>query len=154
MIDAGLRDRHGRAVTLADVGDDWHAVADVVPRDDQREFVFPMAARYLLLSLRESAWHSLAVRADDEVVGHVMWGVDDDGSRWVGGVIIDASQQGAGLGRASTQTLIEWLEEQPGCNGVRLSLHPDNVAAARLYDSMGFVPTGEMDGHEVVLERR
>ncbi|GAA0368726.1 hypothetical protein GCM10009541_08980 [Micromonospora gifhornensis] len=53
--------------------DNWRAVADVVPRDDQRDFIAPSAARYLLLSLREGVWHSLAVCADEEVVGHVMW---------------------------------------------------------------------------------
>ncbi|MEV4810435.1 hypothetical protein [Micromonospora avicenniae] len=40
MIDAGHRDRDGRAVTLRPVDDgNWRAVADVAPRDDQRDWV-------------------------------------------------------------------------------------------------------------------
>lgn len=152
MIGAGLHDRRGRAVTLAEVGDAWRSVADVVPRDDQREFVFPMAARYLLMSLVEDDWHFLAVLADDEVVGHAMWAIDDDGSRWIGGLMVDAAQQGVGLGRAATQTLLQWLHDQPGCTAVRLASHPANVAATRMYRSLGFRATAEMDGDEVVFE--
>lgn len=154
MIDAGLRDRGGRAVTLTEVGDDWKAVADVAPRDDQRAFVFPMAARYLLLSMLEPDWHSLAIRADEEVVGHAMWGVDDDDSRWIGGVVIDASQQGVGVGRAAARALTQWLHGQPGCTAVRLGCHPENLAATHLYRSLGFVATGEVDGDEVIFEHQ
>ena len=33
---------------------------------------------------------------------------------------------------------------------VGLTYHPDNIVARRLYADLGFVDTGEMDGHEVV----
>ncbi|MDG4808431.1 hypothetical protein O7634_16905 [Micromonospora sp. WMMD1120] len=53
MIDGGHRDRTGRRITLRSVDDDnWRAVADVAPRDDQRRFVAALGARYLLLSMR------------------------------------------------------------------------------------------------------
>ncbi|KXK62176.1 acetyltransferase [Micromonospora rosaria] len=154
MIDAGLTDRAGRRVRLRPVDDDnWRAVADVVPRDDQRDFVAPSAARYLLLSLREGVWRSLAVCADEEVVGHVMWGWDDDDQRyWIGGMVIDASRQGAGLGRATVLTLVRCLMERPDCPAVRLSVHASNDTARRLYGSVGFRDL-EWDGDgEVVAE--
>ncbi|SCG36249.1 GNAT family N-acetyltransferase [Micromonospora inositola] len=153
MIDAGLRDRAGRHVTLRSVDDgNWRAVADVAPRDDQRDWVPALAARYLVLTMRSDVWTSLAVVADEAVVGHVMWGVDDDGSRWIGGLVIDAAEQDRGVGRAAVRTLADWLAAQDGGHPVRLSYHPDNTAAARLYESMGFVPTGAMEGDEVVAE--
>jgi diamine N-acetyltransferase len=154
MIDAGHRDHHGRAITLGPVGDDWRAVADVVPRDDQRDHVPPMAARYLLLSMLESDWTSLAIRADDLVVGHVMWGVDDDGSRWIGGLVVDAAEQGRGVGRAAMVSLMDWLHDQPDATAVRLAHHPTNASATHLYETLGFTPTGDMDGDEVVVEHR
>ncbi|EEP74034.1 acetyltransferase [Micromonospora sp. ATCC 39149] len=153
MIDSKLCDRAGRHITLRPVDDDnWRAVADVAPRDDQRAWVYPMAARYLLVSERGDVWTSLAVCADDTVVGHVMWGVDDDGSRWIGGMVVDAAEQGRGVGAATVTTLATWLRAQPGCTAVRLSYHPDNPAAASLYPRLGFAPTGELEDDELVAE--
>jgi diamine N-acetyltransferase len=153
MIDHGLRDTAGRHVTLRPVDDHtWRAVADIAPRDDQRRFVAALAARYLLLSTREGVWTSLGVHADETVVGHVMWGVDDDDSHWIGGMVVDAGEQGRGVGRAAVRTLAAWLAAQPACRAIRLSYHPENTAARRLYESMRFVPTGAVDGDEIVAE--
>ncbi|WP_406036791.1 GNAT family N-acetyltransferase [Micromonospora sp. NBC_00898] len=153
IIDSGLRDRAGRHVTLRQVDDgNWRAVADVAPRDDQRAWVPALAARYLVLTMRSDVWNSLAVVADEAVVGHVMWGVDDDGSRWIGGMVIDAAAQDRGVGRAAVRTLADWLSGQDGGSVVRLSYHPENLAAARLYASLGFTPTGAMEDDELVAE--
>ncbi|WP_404386510.1 GNAT family N-acetyltransferase [Knoellia locipacati] len=152
-ITSGLEDASGRPVTLRLVGDDWRAVADVRPTDAQREFVFPMAARYLLMTEKGGPWTSLGIYAGEQVVGHVMWGLDDDGSHWIGGLVVDQAEQGRGLGRATTRTLMAWFEQLPGHWTTRLTHHPANTAAARLYADLGFTPTGEVDEDgEVVLE--
>ncbi|MEV7328605.1 GNAT family N-acetyltransferase [Micromonospora sp. NPDC093244] len=154
MIDGGHLDRVGRQVTLRPVDDaNWRAVADVAPRDEQRRFVAALGARYLLLSMRSEVWTSLAVYADGTVVGHVMWGVDDDGSHWIGGMLIDAAEQHRGVGRAAVQTLAPWLAARPGNPPVRLSYHPDNTQAAALYTSLGFRPTGDWDDEELIAQQ-
>ncbi|MEU7770185.1 GNAT family N-acetyltransferase [Micromonospora taraxaci] len=155
MIDSGHLDRSGRRVTLRPVDDDnWRAVADVAPHDAQRRFVAALGARYLLLSTRSEVWNSLAVYADETVVGHVMWGVDDDGSHWIGGMLIDAAEQNRGVGRATVRTLADWLSTREGNPPVRLSYHPDNTPAAALYESLGFHPTGAVDDEELITELR
>ncbi|GAB3258385.1 GNAT family N-acetyltransferase [Kineosporia babensis] len=140
-IDAGLTDKSGRKVTLRGVDDEnWRSVADIVPRDDQRDWVAESAARYLLLSLREGLWHSLAVYAGDGVVGHIMHAYDeDDGCNWIGGMLIDATEQNTGVGRAALLTLIGYLQELPDAPAVRLSVHEENTGARKLYASAGFV---------------
>ncbi len=154
LMGHGLTDREGRLVTLRDIGDDWQRVGAVAPRDNQRGFVHPVAAPYILLSTFGDTWHSLGVYADEDVVGHIMWALDDeDGSHWIGGLMIDASQQGLGLGRAATSTLLGWLAAQDGCWVVRLSFDPHNTSAAALYASMGFAPNGESMDDEMVVER-
>ncbi|MFF8554408.1 GNAT family N-acetyltransferase [Streptomyces sp. NPDC015501] len=153
MIDHGHTDRTGRPVTLHDVdADNWRAVADSAPRDDQRDWVPALAARYLLLSSREDTWNSLAVLAGEVVAGHIMWGRDEDGSYWIGGMLIDAAHQGKGIGRAAVRTLAAWLSAREDCSVVRLSYAPENEAAAHLYTALGFRPTGADEDGEVVAE--
>ncbi|MGY3205376.1 GNAT family N-acetyltransferase [Streptomyces sp. TE5632] len=145
-------DRQGRCVMLEEITDEnWRAVADVAPADDQRRFVAALGARYLLLSLRDGTWNSLAVRAGDEVVGHVMWAYDEeDGTHWIGGMVVNAAEQGKGVGRATMHVLIRRLTALPACREIRLSYHPENTPAARLYASLGFTPTGEFEDEEIV----
>ncbi|CAN5836566.1 GNAT family N-acetyltransferase [soil metagenome] len=154
MIDYGLTDKADRRVTLRPVDDgNSRAVADVVPLDDQRDFVPPSAARYLLLSMREGVWQSLVVYADQDVVGHAMWGWDDDDqTHWVGGMLIDAAQQGRGLGRATVLSLARWLMERPDCPAVRLSVNESNAAARGLYASVGFAELELAQDGEIVAE--
>lgn len=154
VIDEGLVDRAGRRVTLVDVSDaNWREIADVAPRDDQRDFVPASAARYLLLSGREGVWHSLGVRAGDDIVGHVMWAWDDDDQMpWIGGVVVDASEQGKGAGRAAMVTLIRWLFAKPDTTAVRLSYEPHNVAARTMYVDLGFVETDVPVDDEIMAE--
>ena len=154
VIDQGVVDRAGRRVTLVEVSDtNWRAIADVAPRDDQRDFVPASAARYLLLSAREGVWHSLGVCAGDDIVGHVMWAWDDDDQLpWIGGVVVDAPEQGKGVGRAAMVTLIRWLFAKPGTDAVRLSYQPHNVSARTMYEGLGFVETDIPVDDEIMAE--
>lgn len=146
-------DRQDRPVVLEQITDEnWRAVADVAPADDQRRFVAALGARYLLLSMRGGLWNSLAVRAGDEIVGHVMWAYDEeDGTHWVGGMVVDAGEQGKGVGRASMRALLRRLAALPSCREIRLSYHPENKPAAALYTALGFTPTGDFEDEEVVV---
>ncbi|GLY16450.1 hypothetical protein Kisp01_34650 [Kineosporia sp. NBRC 101677] len=155
-IDAGLDDRSGRRVTLRAVSDEnWRAVADVVPRDDQRDWVAESAARYLLLSLREGLWHSLAVYAGDDVVGHIMHAFDEeDGCNWIGGMLVDAAEQGHGVGRAALGTLVSYLQDQPDAPAIRLSVHDDNAPARKLYASAGFAELSKDEDGDWTCELR
>ncbi|MEW2634373.1 GNAT family N-acetyltransferase [Streptomyces sp. NPDC048389] len=152
-MDEASTDRAGRTIALRAVDDDnWRAVADIAPRDEQRGFVAALAARYLLLSMRGGLWTSLGVLADDTVVGHVMWAYDEEGGAyWIGGVVVDADEQGRGVGRAAMEELIRLLSRRPDCREIRLSYHPDNSGAAKLYTALGFTPTGDFEDDEVVV---
>lgn len=80
-----------------------------------------------------------------------MWGHDaDDGSCWIGGLVIDRRHHGRGYGRAATEALIRWLQGRPECRGIALSYHPGNERARKLYASLGFRETGEESDRELV----
>jgi len=134
--------------------DNWRECAALAVRPDQADHVAPVTY-YLCLCTFGSTWQPLAIVRGDTVVGFCMWAVDDDGSRWVGGLVVDAAVQRSGVARSALTALIARFEAEPGCTGVALSYSPDNVAARRLYAALGFVETGETedDGAEVVARR-
>lgn len=142
------------AVRLTEVdATNWSILAEVEPRPDQLGFVAPVT-RYLCLAHYGGEWRPLAIEANDTIVGHVMWAVDEeDGSTWLGGLVINATQQGRGIGRATVEAFLERFAED-GKTNVALSYSPENKAARALYLSIGFVETGEMVDDEIVARYR
>jgi diamine N-acetyltransferase len=129
----------------------WRAVAALRVTPEQGRFV-AAPTHYLALCAYEDVWHPLAVTTSEgTVVGFLMWGVDDDdGSCWLGGILVDVAHQGRGVGRAAVVEALRVLRAQTGCTQFALSYQPANTVARRLYTSLGFVETGEVDGDEVV----
>jgi len=143
-VPRATNDRHAPDVRIVPVTDqNWRAVADVAPRGDQEAFVYPQAARYMVLA-EHSPWTSVALVNEGTVVGHAMHGMEGDVG-WIGGFVIDAAHQGRGIGRAAAEALLEQL----GDVEVHCTVHPDNRLAARLWRSCGFEPGTEMDGEEL-----
>ena len=95
-------------------------------------------------------WEPLAVVRDDVVVG-VLALAHDAARSELFHLTIDEAQQGQGLGAAAVELAVRHVTAtRPGCREVRLSVHPDNARAQRLYARAGFGPTGEeRDGEPV-----
>ena len=129
----------------------WRDIAQVRVADAQHDWVAD-TTYYLCLSAYDGLWRSCGIEDDEGVtVGHVMWAVDpDDGSHWIGGLVVDEARQREGHGRAAVAALLE----QWGSREAALSVSPDNEAALGLYRSLGFVETGEVEDDEIVLRRR
>lgn len=152
--------RPGASVALMPVelveitADNWRHVVAVEPHDAQREFVAPVS-RYLCVAFYDGEWHPLAVVHDARVVGHIMWAFDEhEQAHWIGGAVIDAAHQGRGLGREAMTTIIDRLRRSETATEFALSYMPENRLARSLYMSLGFVETGETDGHEVIARLR
>ena len=129
--------------------DNWRTCAALTVHPEQRDFVAEVAY-YLCMCAYGDVWHPLAVTRDGVVVGFVMWGVDDDRSRWIGGLVIGAEHQRQGIGAAVVRQLRERLIAEPGCPNVALSYQPANTVARGLYRALGFVETGETEDDEVI----
>ncbi|GAA4599464.1 diamine N-acetyltransferase [Actinoplanes octamycinicus] len=127
----------------------WRDCAALTVHEDQKRFVADVTY-YLCMCHYGDTWHPLAAVRGDEVVGFAIWGVDDDGSRWIGGLVVDAKHQRQGVGRELVRQLRERLIAEPGTPNVALSYQPENTAARSLYLALGFVETGETEGDEVV----
>ncbi|GIF04454.1 GNAT family N-acetyltransferase [Actinoplanes siamensis] len=127
----------------------WRDCAALTVHEEQRRFVADVTY-YLCMCHYGDTWQPLAAVRGDEVVGFAIWAVDDDGSRWIGGLVVDAKHQRQGIGRELVRQLRERLVAEPGTPNVALSYQPGNTAARALYLSMGFVETGEVEDDEVV----
>ena len=104
----------------------------------------------------EPTFVPLAVYAGDALVGFAMYGEHppDSGTWWVIRLMIDWEHQGQGYGRAAMEAVIAMMTERVGCEEIVTSFNPENAAASKLYASLGFHPTGEIeDGEPLVVLR-
>jgi diamine N-acetyltransferase len=84
----------------------------------------------------------------DDVIGYVTIACDPNSrdEYWIDDIMIDASQQRRGHGRAATEmTLRMILERYPRCETIRLTCFRANHVAARIYESLGFCKTGKLN---------
>jgi diamine N-acetyltransferase len=141
-------------VELRDVdAANWRDVAEVAPAPEQGRWVAPVT-RYLCLCVYDGLWQPLAMLVDGRVVGFAMWAFDtDEGTHWIGGLVVDASHQGRGIGRGAMLALLAMFEGIEGYREAALSVDADNVLARGLYHRLGFVETGEEVDGEAVMRR-
>lgn len=127
----------------------WRGVARLQVSKTQQKFVAD-PCYYLALCNYGGVWHPLAVQLGDQVIGFLMWGIDPaDEACWLGGILIDQQHQRQGFGRRAVQAAIDLLNAQHGYQQFAVSYAPNNPAS-RLYQSLGFVETGELEEDELV----
>ena len=113
-------------------------------------------------SIREAAetpegapWYR-AIYAGDEPVGFVMlsWNVTPQpgiiGPWFLWRLLIDERFQGRGFGRGALRLVVELIHAE-GATELLTSYQPGDGEPWPFYEKLGFVPTGEIDGTEVVL---
>ena len=95
---------------------------------------------------------------DGSLVGYALGGAGSERG-WILGVAVEPAAQGAGIGRALTEALLERIRAR-GVRDVAVTVHPDNAPALALYRVLGLEQTrsepdyfGE-DKPRVVLMRK
>jgi diamine N-acetyltransferase len=95
-----------------------------------------------------------AIVVADRIVGFLMYEVIDRGREAnIYRFMIDRAEQGRGLGRAAIARLIEEIEALPRIERIEICYMPANVAARRLYASMGFAEIGVDEDGEILARR-
>ena len=137
--------------------DNWEAALAVRVQPDRLRFVAsvePVAMILLakcLVNPDGQHWHPFALVSSGTVVGIVGVGVRGDVA-WVHHVLIDASQQGRGYGRALMVLVGDWLRSLGFVSRVGLNVLPQNEIGWALYASLGFTPVGTTrDGQTITL---
>ncbi len=96
--------------------------------------------------------HPRAIYADERMVGFIMFDFEPKEDRgYISRLMIAEKHQRNGYGREAMQQVIDEFKRNPACKEIQTAVVPENVAAAALYRSLGFEPTGELDEGEAVL---
>jgi diamine N-acetyltransferase len=142
-------------------GENWRDTLTLAVRPDQQRFVSdyaPIAAIALAKAyIRPGGmiWTPYAVYAGATIVGFVALACEPDTTDecWIFHFFIDQRYQGRGYAKATLQRLIELARrEHPQCEALQLVVHPENLAARRLYTTAGFQPTGSERWGEPVYQ--
>lgn len=141
----------------------WRDALQLSVLPEQQRFIAdyaPIAALVLAkayVGAMGMQWLPYAFYRGDEMIGCVAlaYQAEKPGLYWVLHFFIDARWQGQGYGKAALVTLLQEIEQQhPQCQDVQLTVHPENIAAQRLYTQAGFRPTGETLEEEPVYQLR
>ena len=77
---------------------------------------------------------------------------DEESSAFLWRLMIAAEHQGRGHGRAAVALLFDWARAR-GLPRFLTSVVETNAAARAFYAALGLVPTGHVDGTEMILGR-
>jgi diamine N-acetyltransferase len=131
----------------------WQEAFALRTRPGQERFVATPIMSVALATIRQHGDHyvhtPMGIYDGTQIVGYVTTLCDPQSADdyWIDDILIDARYQGRGYGRAAMTAAIRFmLASWPRCAQIRLSHHPENRVAARLYPSMGFRTTGRLVG--------
>lgn len=117
----------------------------------QERMVAPNAVSIAQAHFNSKAWFR-GIYADDTAVGFVMLYDDKDKPEYfLWRLMISGPHQGKGYGRQAMLKLIEYVKGRPSATELKASYVPIPGGPWPFYQSLGFEPTGEMDGDEVVI---
>jgi diamine N-acetyltransferase len=132
--------------------ENWVDAVKLKVREDQENFVASNA-----ISIAQSKFHPFlechGFYANDEMVGFSATGRNpQDDEIWIARFMIGEQFQGMGYGKKGSNKLIEFLKDKHGCTEIFLDVSPENKAAIRMYESVGFKDTGRIQGQSKVYK--
>ena len=102
------------------------------------------------LRLGDLEWEPLAVTSGTSVLAVVALAHARTHSELLH-LAVDVAHQGRGVGTAAVMLLVAHVvRTRPDADEVRLTVHPKNAPAQRLYRRCGFSPTGDLHDGEPV----
>ncbi len=102
-------------------------------------------------------FHHRAICVDEKVVGFVEYqfgeiGEFDENECTIWRFMIDRKHQNTGIGKIAMSLLLEEIKAHERCKLVDIYYDPQNLAAKKLYASLGFKENGNRDDGDVIAE--
>ena len=123
-------------------------------RKDQEEFVSHPIRSLAQAYVYRNQCQPFGIYQDEEMVGYVMVIYDYDVPEYdIWHMMIDEARQGRGYGKEALKRVLEYIATKPfgESNRVVLTCNQQNIPGLRLYRSLGFQETGNVDEDEIEL---
>lgn len=91
-----------------------------------------------------------AIYADDVMVGYVLMYIGEENYQIIN-FIIDSRFQKRGYGVAAARLCVEYLCKEFNASKISLPVAPENIAAQRLWNSLGFEMTDDMENGYIFM---
>ena len=123
-------------------------------RKDQEEFVSHPIRSLAQAYVYRNQCQPFGIYQDEEMVGYVMVIYDYDVPEYdIWHMMIDEARQGMGYGKEALKRVLEYIATKPfgESNRVVLTCNQQNIPGLRLYRSLGFQETGNVDEDEIEM---
>ena len=123
-------------------------------RKDQEKFVSHPIRSLAQAYVYRNQCQPFGIYQDEEMVGYVMVIYDYDVPEYdIWHMMIDEARQGRGYGKEALKRVLEYIATKPfgESNRVVLTCNQQNIPGLRLYRSLGFQETGNVDEDEIEM---
>lgn len=131
----------------------WYAVVECKVNPEQEDYVnpagFSIGRAYLA---PQDNVPCVICKKDGERIGYIVlrkYLGKGEGFNW--SYYIDRKFQGMGYGKAAAKLAVKILKSVDSIMPIKLTTETDNVKAQRLYCSIGFTKSDELDGDDLVF---
>ncbi|MDF2589170.1 MAG: hypothetical protein K0S41_3011 [Anaerocolumna sp.] len=126
--------------------DNWLDVCNLSVSAEQKDF-FPIPNLYWIgISRYEEHTELFAIKYQDEYVGLIGGGFDEDGKTgFINPLMIDEKYQKKGYATLATKLMIQYLVDNLHVTKINISHGKVNVMAGQIYENIGFRIYGEDD---------
>lgn len=124
--------------------DNWLKVAELSVSERQKE-IFPIPNIYWIgISRYEEHTTLYAIMLDENIIGLIGLGYDEDGiSGYINPLMIDEKYQGNHYAEMAMEIAIDILKNEYKVTEIHLGHRKANIAAAKLYEKLGFIVMDE-----------
>ncbi len=158
MWNEGSKDGDGNNTMMNDIKliditkENWMKVCFLNPGKEGSNFVASNSFS-ITQSVFEKGWVIKGIQAEDNLIGFTMYGFCEELNAYeLCRFMIDYRHQGNGYGKSALKVIIDEMFRCYQCDKIYLSTEPSNGRGKHIYESAGFVLTGETCGEGEGIE--
>ena len=136
--------------------DNWEEALKLEVFPEQKPFAPTVAESLASAYIKpwDEALDPYIIYIGDQMVGcfYVSYTPNSKDNYWIGGLLIDKNSQRKGYGKAALREILKFIPRiHPNCEEMKLTVEKNNRVAQRLYKSLGFGDTGEVNKYDEII---